>query len=84
MKPLPNAQLTHIGLFVRDLKVMTEFYCRTLGMVVTDAGPYGGRELAFLSRCPNEHHQLVMICDPQQQQANISALSQISFRLDDQ
>ena len=82
MTSLPNAQLTHVGLFVRNLKVMTDFYCRTLGMVVTDAGPYGGRELAFLSRSPDEHHQLVMIRDPNQQAASISALSQISFRLE--
>ena len=83
MTSLPNAQLTHVGLFVRNLRVMTDFYCRTLGMVVTDAGPFGGRELAFLSRSPNEHHQLVMIQDPKQEQVSISALSQISFRLED-
>ena len=81
MPALPNAQLTHVGIFVRDLKVMTDFYCRTLGMVITDGGPFAGRELAFLSRNPNEHHQLVMIQDPAQQ-PGMSALGQISFRLE--
>lgn len=81
MHSLPNAQLTHVGLFVRNLAVMQEFYCRMLGMVVTDAAPFAGRELAFLSRSPTEHHQLVMIHDPARTEAQ-SALSQISFRLD--
>ncbi len=81
MNSLPNAQLTHVGLFVRNLKVMTDFYCRNLGMVITDSGPYGGRELAFLSRSPDEHHQLVMIHDPEHK-GGFSALSQISFRLE--
>jgi catechol 2,3-dioxygenase len=82
MAVLPNAQLSHVGLFVRDLSAMTAFYCRTLGMVVTDRGPMMGRELAFLSRNPGEHHQLVMIHDPSRTEIG-SALSQISFRLDD-
>ena len=81
MTSLPNAQLTHVGLFVRNLKLMTDFYCRTLGMVVTDSGPFGNRELAFLSRSPDEHHQLVMIHDPALK-SGMSALSQISFRLE--
>ncbi|MCZ4314824.1 VOC family protein [Comamonadaceae bacterium G21597-S1] len=81
MTLLPNAQLTHVGLFVRNLQVMTDFYCRMLGMVVTDSGPFGGRELAFLSRSPDEHHQLVMIHDPSRTEC-ASALSQISFRLE--
>ena len=81
MTSLPNAQLTHVGLFVRNLKLMTDFYCHTLGMVVTDSGPFGNRELAFLSRSPDEHHQLVMIHDPALK-GGMSALSQISFRLE--
>jgi len=81
MNSLPNAQLTHVGIYVRNLKLMADFYCRTLGMVITDAGPFGGRELAFLSRSPNEHHQVVMIEDPALK-PGFSALGQISFRLE--
>lgn len=81
MEALPNAQLTHVGMFVKNLTVMKTFYCRNLGMVVTDEGPYGGRELAFLSRSPDEHHQVVMIQDPDRS-PSVSALNQISFRLD--
>lgn len=79
---VPNAQLTHVGMYVRDLPAMTEFYCRVLGMVVTDGGPFMGRELAFLSRDPEEHHQIVMIYDPKRPAVS-SALNQISFRIDD-
>ena len=82
MAVLPNAQLSHVGFFVRDLSTMTAFYCRTLGMVVTDRGSMMGRELAFLSRDPGEHHQLVMIHDPARTEIG-SSLGQISFRLDD-
>src|SRR6266850_3646526 len=45
----PDAQLAHVGLFVRDLDAMIAFYTRVLGLVVTDSGDYymGGR-IAFL------------------------------------
>jgi catechol 2,3-dioxygenase len=80
--PIPNAQLTHVGLYVRNLARMTEFYCRVLGMVVTDGAPFMGRELNFLSRDPAEHHQIVMIHDPARPETG-SAINQISFRVDD-
>jgi catechol 2,3-dioxygenase len=79
---LPNAQLTHIGLFVHALTPMVDFYCETLGMVLSDRGELHGRELAFLSRDPSEHHQLVMVCDPARTEP-LAPLAQISFRLDD-
>lgn len=82
MASLPNAQLTHVGLYVRDLKAMVDFYCRHLGMVVSDAGNFLGRDLTFLSRNPNEHHQLVLIHDPARTD-DTSPLNQLSFRLED-
>jgi catechol 2,3-dioxygenase len=82
MSSIPNAQITHIGIYVRDLPVMTKFYCQVMGMVVSDGGPFGGRELAFLTRSSDEHHQLVMIHDPERPAA-VSTLGQISFRLAD-
>lgn len=47
MTRLPNAQLTHMGLYVHDLDKMVEFYNGLLGLVVADAGEFQGRELAF-------------------------------------
>ncbi|CAN5704864.1 hypothetical protein BH09PSE5_BH09PSE5_49050 [soil metagenome] len=79
---VPNAQLTHVGIPARNLDVLVEFYGRVMGMVVTDRGHFLGRDLAFLSRSPDEHHQIVMIYDPASVSRE-SALGQLSFRLDD-
>lgn len=80
---LPDAQLSHVGLYVRDLEAMVAFYCRVLGMVISDQGPFGDRTLAFLTRNADEHHQLVMICDPTRAKGGPSSLNQLSFRLKD-
>jgi len=78
----PQAQLTHVGLYVSDMRVMVDFYHQLLGMVVTDHGELAGRELTFLSRDPNEHHQLVLVTG-RSAPDDIQLLSQVSFRLDD-
>lgn len=80
MTTIPDAQLTHVGIYVRNLQVMKTFYCENLGMVVSDEGVFNGREMAFLTRTENEHHQMVMICDPSRQLGE-SSLGQISFRV---
>lgn len=80
---LPDAQLTHVGVYVRDLEAMVDFYCRTLGLLLNDLGEMQGRRLAFLSRSEHEHHQLVLAHDPQRQLGNLSSLNQISFRVQD-
>ncbi len=54
-------QLTHAGIWVRDMENMLEFYTRVLGLEITDRGPvprYGGN-IAFLSNDPEIHHQMV-------------------------
>lgn len=54
-------QLTHAGMWVRDLDNMIDFYTRVLGFEISDRGfvpRYGGR-IAFLSNDPNIHHQVV-------------------------
>lgn len=54
-------QLTHAGIWVRDMENMIEFYTRVLGFEITDRGPvprYGGN-IAFLSNDPEIHHQMV-------------------------
>ncbi len=80
MSKLPDAQLSHIGLRVGDLPKMIAFYERTLGLVLTDKGALSGRELAFLSRNPEEHHQVVMVHDPASKEP-LSSAQQISFKL---
>jgi len=54
-------QLTHAGLWVRDLETMIDFYTRILDFEVSDRGfvpRYGGR-IVFLSNDPAIHHQIV-------------------------
>jgi catechol 2,3-dioxygenase len=60
MPKRPAAQFTHVGIYVRDMDLMIEFYTRVLGLMLTDRGPYyRGGEIAFLSRKEDEHHQVV-------------------------
>lgn len=54
-------QLTHAGVWVRDMDAMVDFYTRVLGLEISDTGfvpRYGGR-IAFLSNDPDIHHQVV-------------------------
>jgi catechol 2,3-dioxygenase len=55
-------QLSHFGIFVRDIDAMTRFYTQVFGLRLTDTGV--GRnfkfQLNFLSGSPSQHHQLVL------------------------
>jgi catechol-2,3-dioxygenase len=78
----PNAQLTHLGIHCIDLDKMIDFYCSTLGLVLTDRGEYYmGGEIAFLSRSEHEHHQIVL-ASGRENSTVPSHLNQISFRLE--
>ncbi|MDB5570396.1 MAG: hypothetical protein JWN93_1579 [Hyphomicrobiales bacterium] len=81
MPPLPNAQLAHFGFHVRDLDAMIAFYEKALGLVVTDVGDYymGGR-IAFLSRDPAEHHQIVL-ASGRADDGSMKLINQISFKV---
>ena len=56
----PPLMFSHVGLYVKDIDLMQSFYSSVLGMVVTDRGAIRGRELVFMTRNINEHHQLVL------------------------
>ncbi len=77
----PDAQLTHVGLYVDDLERMVAFYTTLIGLSVSDRGTFLGRDLAFLTRKHDEHHQLVLVSG-RQTEGPIQLLSQISFRVD--
>lgn len=55
-------QLSHCGIYVRDIDAMTGFYTGVFGLRLTDQGE--GRnfrvKLHFLSGSPDQHHQLVL------------------------
>lgn len=77
----PNAQLTHVGLYVDDMEAMVGFYTGLIGFVVTDSGEFLGRRLTFLSRRADEHHQMVLVTGRRAPE-DIALLSQVSFRVD--
>ena len=53
--------LGHVGLFVKDMPMMVEFYTSLLGLTLTDQGP----KIAFLSARPEEeHHELALALSP--------------------
>lgn len=55
-------QLSHFGIFVRDIDAMTRFYTQVFGLRLTDQG-VGGTfkyQLHFLSGSATQHHQLVL------------------------
>lgn len=55
-------QLSHFGIFVRDIDAMTRFYTQVFGLRMTDQG-VGGTfkfKLHFLSGSDTQHHQLVL------------------------
>jgi catechol 2,3-dioxygenase len=80
----PPAQLTHVGLFVEDMDKMATFYQQLLGMVITDEGEFLGKQLTFLSRKSDEHHQLVLVAGRTVPEGELRLLSQVSFRLADE
>ncbi len=55
----PNLHLSHFELYVENVASMESFYTDYLGFVVTDRGE-GKDAMVFLSRNPEEHHQLVL------------------------
>lgn len=55
-----SLSLSHFELRARDLARMENFYTRVLGFLVTDRGGAGPGEMVFLSRHPDEHHQIVL------------------------
>jgi len=80
MSSFPNIQLSHFELYVVDTPSMEKFYTDYLGFVVTDRGE-GKDAMVFLSRNPDEHHQLVL--NPRQSKKTIeSPIDHISFRVD--
>ena len=87
-KPAANLMFSHMGLSVKDIAKMEDFYSRVLGFTVTDRGEAGGMQLVFLSRDPNDHHQIVLATGrPDTLPANTAnpqfgpSINQISFKM---
>jgi catechol-2,3-dioxygenase len=75
-------QLSHCGIYARDVAGMVDFYTKTLGLVVSDRGVNSrGVELAFLTAAPGHHHQLVIVSGRSPE--GVSTVNQLSFKLGD-
>jgi catechol 2,3-dioxygenase-like lactoylglutathione lyase family enzyme len=70
---------SHIGLYVADMTTMVRFYTGVLGFSITDQAHIRGADVVFLSRNPDEHHQIVLV--PGRTPHSPSTVNQISFRV---
>ena len=77
---LPNVTLRHVGMYVTDINAVIEFYTGVLGFTVSDRGPFRGEEIAFLTRDPEEHHEIVVMSG--RPAGSFGTINQISFRAD--
>ena len=72
-------------MFVHDIAVLEAFYTGLLDFTVTDRGqlpgPQGNRDLVFLSRDPDEHHQIVLISG-RPKELPFNPINQISLKAD--
>ena len=82
----PALSFSHIGIYVRDLERMADFYSRVLGFAVSDRGeldtPHGKVSLVFLTRDPRDHHQIVL-ASGRPERLPFNPINQISFRVQD-
>jgi catechol 2,3-dioxygenase len=81
MIPVPSLRFSHVGLFCTNIDPMVDFYTRYLGFIVTDRGTLPHAEVCFLSRNPEEHHELVLVTGRPAGLPDL-ILNQLSFRLD--
>lgn len=73
--------LSHFGIFVENIDVMTKFYTKVFGLRVTDQGVGHNfkYQLHFLSSSPSQHHQLVLAAG--RAPGTPSSVMQMSFKV---
>lgn len=59
--PVNDLSFSHFGFFVNDIRRMAAFYKDALRFTQTDSGQLGETEIVFLSRSPEDHHQIVLM-----------------------
>lgn len=75
-----NFSLNHVGIKVIDMPAMSDFYTSFFGFVITDRRD-DPNPIQFLTRSPDEHHQLLLAWGREPGQP--STVAQISFLMDD-
>lgn len=75
-----RVSFSHVGVFVTDLDRMVDFYTRVIGLVVSDRDIMSdGREIAFMTADPREHHQVVFATG-RPSEPHFNMIQQLSFR----
>ncbi len=76
--------LSHFEIKVRDLPRIgwQRFNSGTLGFLVTDRSPPGGRQMVFLSCNAGEHHQIVL-AESENGDFSAGSLDHLAFRISD-
>jgi catechol 2,3-dioxygenase len=74
--------LTHAGIYVRDLALMTRFYTEIMNLVVSDRGHGFSMpvNIVFLTADPTKHHQFVLA--EGRKDDGPSTINQLSFKVD--
>jgi len=72
----------HMGLMVRDLDRMKDFYIRVLGFTPTDEGPASVNYIVFLCVEPRDHHQ-IFLCTGRGEGEAGSRIHHLAFRVED-
>ena len=68
--------LSHVGVFVKDLDTMTQFYCETLGL--TESHRNGDRMVFLTADVEKEDHQVVLVSG---RDGDAKIIQQLSFRV---
>ena len=72
------SDLSHVGVFVKDLKQMTEFYCDTLGL--TESHRNGDRMVFLTADIEKEDHEVVLVNG---RDGDAKIIQQLAFRVND-
>ena len=68
--------LSHVGVFVKDLDTMTQFYCETLGL--TESHRNGDRMVFLTADVEKEDHEVVLVSG---RDGDAEIIQQLSFRV---
>jgi len=68
--------LSHVGVFVKDLDTMTQFYCETLGL--TESHRNGDRMVFLTADVEKEDHEVVLVSG---RDGDAKIIQQLSFRV---
>ena len=68
--------LSHVGVFVKDLDTMTQFYCDTLGL--TESHRNGDRMVFLTADVEKEDHEVVLV---RGRDGDAKIIQQLSFRV---